>query len=110
MTQETQSAEHGPNSALSGTDLSERRRSGVSRGPIIDIVPTPEMTRIVWSETGASPDRGIDYDRQDRGGRAYCRGLSRNRCGRWRSCDAADPTSGHARRQSRATFAVLVLP
>jgi len=52
MTQETQSAEAAEFRA-SGTDLSERRRSGVSRGPIIDIVPTPEMTRIFWSETGA---------------------------------------------------------
>ena len=52
MTQETQSAETAEFRA-SGTDLSERRRSRVSRGPIIDIVPTPEMTRIFWSETGA---------------------------------------------------------
>src|SRR5271165_7607821 len=52
MTQETQSAAPAEFRA-SGTDLSERRRSGVSRGPIIDIVPTPEMTRIFWSETGA---------------------------------------------------------
>ena len=27
----------------SGTDLSERRRSGVSRGPLIDILPSPDM-------------------------------------------------------------------
>jgi xanthine dehydrogenase YagS FAD-binding subunit len=52
MTQETQSREP-PEFRASGTDLSERRRSRVSRGPIIDIVPTPEMTRIFWSETGA---------------------------------------------------------
>src|SRR5271166_3194655 len=52
MTQETQSPEPAEFRA-SGTDLSERRRSRVSRGPIIDIVPTPEMTQIFWSETGA---------------------------------------------------------
>ncbi len=36
----------------SGTDLSERRRSGVSHGPLVDIVPTPEMSSIVWGGTG----------------------------------------------------------
>ncbi|MFZ0602925.1 MAG: FAD binding domain-containing protein, partial [Roseiarcus sp.] len=38
----------------SGTDLSERRRSGVSRGPLIDIAPTPEMMGIAWDATGAA--------------------------------------------------------
>jgi xanthine dehydrogenase YagS FAD-binding subunit len=38
----------------SGTDLSERRRTGVSRGPLIDIVPTPEMTGIVWDAAGSA--------------------------------------------------------
>jgi xanthine dehydrogenase YagS FAD-binding subunit len=38
----------------SGTDLSERRRSGVSRGPLIDILPSPDMTGIVWDATGAA--------------------------------------------------------
>ena len=37
----------------SGTDLSERRRSGVSRGPLIDIPPSPEMTGIAWDAGGA---------------------------------------------------------
>lgn len=36
-----------------GTDLSERRRSGVSRGPIVDIAPTPSMIGIVCDKTGA---------------------------------------------------------
>ena len=35
-----------------GTDLSERRRSGVSSGPIADIVPTREMTEITWMPSG----------------------------------------------------------
>lgn len=38
----------------SGTDLSERRRSGVSHGPLIDIPPSPEMTGIVWDARGAA--------------------------------------------------------
>jgi xanthine dehydrogenase YagS FAD-binding subunit len=38
----------------SGTDLSERRRSGVSRGPLIDIAPTPAMTGIAWDAAGAA--------------------------------------------------------
>jgi xanthine dehydrogenase YagS FAD-binding subunit len=37
-----------------GTDLSERRRSGVSRGEIIDLDPTAEMTEIAWSQMGAA--------------------------------------------------------
>lgn len=38
----------------SGTDLSERRRSGVSRGPLIDIVPTPDMTGVAWDAARAA--------------------------------------------------------
>jgi xanthine dehydrogenase YagS FAD-binding subunit len=38
----------------SGTDLSERRRSGVSLGALIDIPPSPEMTGIAWDATGAA--------------------------------------------------------
>jgi xanthine dehydrogenase YagS FAD-binding subunit len=37
-----------------GTDLSERRRSGVSRGEIVDLVPTAETTEIAWNENGAA--------------------------------------------------------
>jgi xanthine dehydrogenase YagS FAD-binding subunit len=36
-----------------GTDLSERRRTGVSRGAIIDLVPSPETSGIVWGADGA---------------------------------------------------------
>src|SRR5271165_6823250 len=36
-----------------GTDLSERRRSGVSRGPLVDIVPTAETRGIAMGQTGA---------------------------------------------------------
>lgn len=36
------------------TDISERRRSGVSRGPLIDLVSRPETRGIVWSDDGAA--------------------------------------------------------
>ena len=38
----------------SGTDLSERRRSGLSRGPVIDIAPSPDMTAVAWNAAGAA--------------------------------------------------------
>jgi xanthine dehydrogenase YagS FAD-binding subunit len=37
-----------------GTDLSERRRSGVSRGPLIDLVRPAGAQDIVWNENGAA--------------------------------------------------------
>ena len=37
-----------------GTDLSERRRSGVSRGPLIDLVRPTDTPDIVWNENGAT--------------------------------------------------------
>ena len=37
-----------------GTDLSERRRTGVSRGPIVDLVASTETTGIVWGSDGAA--------------------------------------------------------
>jgi len=37
-----------------GTDLSERRRSGVSRGPLIDISPGPDRIGIGWGADGAA--------------------------------------------------------
>lgn len=37
-----------------GTDLSERRRSGVSRGAIVDLVATPETTGISWEADGSA--------------------------------------------------------
>lgn len=36
-----------------GTDISERRRSGLSQGPLIDLVPSAEMTGIAWDSQGA---------------------------------------------------------
>ena len=37
-----------------GTDLSERRRTGVSRGPIVDLIASSETTGIVWGADGAA--------------------------------------------------------
>jgi xanthine dehydrogenase YagS FAD-binding subunit len=37
-----------------GTDLSERRRSGVSRGAVVDLAASPEMLGISWSADGAA--------------------------------------------------------
>jgi xanthine dehydrogenase YagS FAD-binding subunit len=36
-----------------GTDLSERRRSGVSKGPLIDLAPTPDTIGMDWRADGA---------------------------------------------------------
>lgn len=36
------------------TDLSERRRSGISRGVVIDLAPSPDTTGIVWDADGAA--------------------------------------------------------
>lgn len=36
-----------------GTDLSERRRSGVSTGPLIDLTPSAEMAGMAWGTDGA---------------------------------------------------------
>jgi xanthine dehydrogenase YagS FAD-binding subunit len=36
-----------------GTDLSERRRSGVSRGPLIDLAASPDITGMVWGADGS---------------------------------------------------------
>ena len=52
LTQITPSADSAEFRAA-GTDLSERRRSGVSRGPLVDIVPTAETTGIAIGQTGA---------------------------------------------------------
>jgi xanthine dehydrogenase YagS FAD-binding subunit len=37
-----------------GTDLSERRRSGVSRGPLVDLVRPPGTADIAWEASGAA--------------------------------------------------------
>jgi xanthine dehydrogenase YagS FAD-binding subunit len=37
-----------------GTDLSERRRSGLSAGPVVQLVPSAEMATIAWDAAGAA--------------------------------------------------------
>jgi xanthine dehydrogenase YagS FAD-binding subunit len=49
MTAATYSAEF----RAAGTDLSERRRSGVSRGPLIDLAASPDMTGMEWGADGS---------------------------------------------------------
>jgi xanthine dehydrogenase YagS FAD-binding subunit len=45
---------HEPEFRAAGTDLSERRRSGVSRGPLIDLVPSPATIGINWNDDGSA--------------------------------------------------------
>jgi xanthine dehydrogenase YagS FAD-binding subunit len=49
MTASTQTAEF----RAAGTDLSERRRSGVSKGPLIDLVAAPGTIGMDWGADGA---------------------------------------------------------
>ena len=37
-----------PEFRSAGTDLSERRRSGISHGPVVDLAPTPGMKGVTW--------------------------------------------------------------
>jgi xanthine dehydrogenase YagS FAD-binding subunit len=50
MTSASMSAEF----RAAGTDLSERRRSGLSQGPLIDIAPPPDTIGIDWGADGAA--------------------------------------------------------
>jgi xanthine dehydrogenase YagS FAD-binding subunit len=50
MTAFTQRAEF----RAAGTDLSERRRSGVSRGPLIDLAVAPDTIGVTWAADGAA--------------------------------------------------------
>src|ERR1700738_1084062 len=49
ITASTQTAEF----RAAGTDLSERRRSGLSRGPLIDIAAAPDTIGMDWGADGA---------------------------------------------------------
>jgi len=48
------SGDPAPEFRAAGTDLSERRRSGVSKGPLIDLIASPEMVGVRWSADGAA--------------------------------------------------------
>ncbi len=92
----------------SGTDLSERRRSGVSRGPLIDIPPAPEMVGFAWGANGAArigASTSIAAIADDARLTAAYPGIGAAAGG---AGDAADPAPGHARRQSRPAVALLV--
>ena len=52
MTQASIAAAQVPEFRAAGTDLSERRRSGVSTGPLIDIAVQPDMTSMLWGADG----------------------------------------------------------
>jgi xanthine dehydrogenase YagS FAD-binding subunit len=53
MSTATMTARAEPEFRAAGTDLSERRRSGVSKGPLIDIAAAGDAS-IVWSADGAA--------------------------------------------------------
>lgn len=46
--------EPGAEFRAAGTDLSERRRAGISRGPLIDLIGSPEMTGVEWMADGTA--------------------------------------------------------
>src|ERR1700719_26316 len=53
MSAATMTAQAAPEFRAAGTDLSERRRSGVSKGPLVDIA-TGGDTSITWAADGAA--------------------------------------------------------
>ena len=53
MTQPAMTATQESEFRAAGTDLSERRRSGVSRGPLIDISVAPDMISMHWAADGS---------------------------------------------------------
>ena len=50
----TSAAMTAPEFRAAGTDLSERRRSGVSQGPLIDLVAAPDTIGVNWGANGAA--------------------------------------------------------
>jgi xanthine dehydrogenase YagS FAD-binding subunit len=53
MTQASQNAStQAPEFRAAGTDLSERRRSGVSKGPLIDLTAAPDTIGMQWGADG----------------------------------------------------------
>ncbi|HXO71086.1 MAG TPA: FAD binding domain-containing protein, partial [Bradyrhizobium sp.] len=50
----TSASIHAAEFRAAGTDLSERRRSGVSQGPLIDIAAAPDTIGIGWGADGAA--------------------------------------------------------
>ena len=90
-----------------GTDISERRRSGLSTGPLMDIVTAPDTIGI---DSGAT-DGGVTSARSRRSPRSLPTPASRAypgiaACRRARH--ATNPSSCDARRQPRPALALLV--
>jgi xanthine dehydrogenase YagS FAD-binding subunit len=52
-TQALRPGEAGAEYRAAGTDLSERRRSGISRGPLIDLEALPDTIGVKWKADGA---------------------------------------------------------
>ena len=99
-----------PEFRAGGTDLSERRRSGVSRGQIVDLTPTDTMTGIAWGQDGAARIGAmvtIETLASDARVRNAYRGPRRCRC---QSSHATDPQRRDAGRKLGPTIAMLVLP
>ena len=53
MSAATMTAQAAPEFRAAGTDLSERRRSGVSKGPLVDIAIGGDAS-ITWAADGAA--------------------------------------------------------
>ena len=68
------------------------------------------MTGIAWDADRGGPDRRVDDDRHDRGEPALAAAYPGIAAAASGLATPADPAPGDARRQSRAAFAVLVLP
>ena len=54
MTTATMTASGPAEFRAAGTDLSERRRSGLSRGPLTDLAATPDTIGVTWGADGAA--------------------------------------------------------
>ena len=99
-----------------GTDLSERRRSGVSTGPLIDIAAAPDTIGVAWGADGAARIGAFTIDRRDRGRRPHRAGLSGHcSCSAWvspRRRSVISRRSAATSRSARAAgiFAIRISP
>jgi len=59
MTAASSTPAHYPELLAAGTDLLERRRSGISRGPLSELPRTDDNTQIVWKDDGAAVIGGM---------------------------------------------------
>ena len=108
MTTASMTASAGPNSAPPAPIFPNAAAAAFRRGPLIDIAAAPDTIGIELGRGRRRAHRRLHHHRRDRRRRPHRAGLSRPCRGRAWSRDAADPSSRHARRQSRAAFALLV--